>query len=83
MNSYLYIKVLLLILLTVSCCSPGSEVKIIDITKGWAAIDDPVLKYFPEFPDRVVTEVHEDGTYEIRFSLARPINFLKNNKECS
>ena len=44
MGSYLYIKVLpkkvniiLLILLTVSCCSPGSEVKIINIEKGWAA----------------------------------------------
>jgi hypothetical protein len=44
MSPYLYIKVLpkkvnaiLLILLTVSCCSPGSEVKIINIEKGWAA----------------------------------------------
>ena len=83
MNSFLYIKVLLLILLTVSCCSAVSEVKIIDIAKGWAAIADPVSKYFPEIPGRVVTEVYEDETYEIRFSLAKPINFLKNNKEYS
>jgi len=36
------------------------------VEKGLVAIDDPVSKYFPEIPDRVVTRVHEDGSYETR-----------------
>jgi len=36
------------------------------VEKGLVAIDDPVSKYFQEIPDRVVTKVHDDGTYETR-----------------
>ena len=36
------------------------------VEKGLVKIDDPVSKYFPEIPDRVVTVVHNDGTYETR-----------------
>ena len=36
------------------------------VEKGLVAVDDPVSKYFPEIPDRVVTKVNPDGTYETR-----------------
>ena len=36
------------------------------VEKGLVKIDDPVSKYFPEISDRVVTVVHDDGTYETR-----------------
>jgi len=36
------------------------------VEKGLVAIDDPVSKYFPEIPNRVVTKVNQDGTYETR-----------------
>src|SRR5688572_20054670 len=36
------------------------------VEKGLVAIDDPVSKFFPEIPDRVVTKVNQDGTYETR-----------------
>src|SRR3990170_7344916 len=36
------------------------------VEKGLVSIDDPVSKYFPEIPDKVVTAVNEDGTYETR-----------------
>ena len=36
------------------------------VDKGLVSINDPVSKFFPEIPDRVVTKVNEDGTYETR-----------------
>jgi CubicO group peptidase (beta-lactamase class C family) len=45
------------------------------VEKGLVAIDDPVSKYFPQIPDRVVTAVHEDGTYETR-PVASPMTFV-------
>ena len=44
------------------------------VEKGLVKVDDPVSKYFPEIPDRVVTVVHDDGTYETR-SVAAPMTF--------
>jgi CubicO group peptidase (beta-lactamase class C family) len=44
------------------------------VDKGLVAVDDPVSKYFPEIPDRVVTAVHEDGTYETR-PVTTPMTF--------
>ncbi|MEO6539805.1 MAG: serine hydrolase domain-containing protein, partial [Ferruginibacter sp.] len=44
------------------------------VEKGLVKIDDPVSKYFPEIPDRVVTVVHDDGTYETR-PVATPMTF--------
>jgi CubicO group peptidase (beta-lactamase class C family) len=45
------------------------------VEQGRVAIDDPVSKYFPGIPDRVVTKVNEDGTYETR-PVASPMTFL-------
>ena len=45
------------------------------VEKGMVAIDDPVSKYFPEIPDRVVISVNEDGAYETR-SVASPMTFV-------
>ena len=45
------------------------------VEKGLVKIDDPVSKYFPEIPDRVVTVVHNDGTYETR-PVATPMTFI-------
>jgi CubicO group peptidase (beta-lactamase class C family) len=45
------------------------------VEKGLVKIDDPVSKYFPEIPDRVVTVVHDDGTYETR-PVATPLTFV-------
>ena len=42
--------------------------------KGLVKIDDPVSKYFPEISGRVVTVVHDDGTYETR-PAASPMTF--------
>lgn len=36
------------------------------VEKGLVAVDDPVSKYFPGISDKVVTVVHDDGTYETR-----------------
>lgn len=36
------------------------------VEQGKVAIDDPVSKYFPEIPDKVVTKVNPDGTFETR-----------------
>lgn len=44
------------------------------VEKGLVKIDDPVSKYFPEIPDKVVTVVHADGTYETR-PVASPMTF--------
>lgn len=44
------------------------------VEKGLVKIDDPVSKYFPEIPDKVVTVVHKDGTYETR-PVASPMTF--------
>jgi len=44
------------------------------VEKGLVKVDDPVSKYFPEIPDRVVTVVHDDGTYETR-PVASPMTF--------
>jgi len=45
------------------------------VEKGLVAIDDPVSKYLPEIPDRVVTQVNEDGTYESR-PVVSPMTFV-------
>jgi CubicO group peptidase (beta-lactamase class C family) len=45
------------------------------VEQGLVAIDDPVAKYFPEIPDRVVTKVNEDGTYETR-PAGSPMTFV-------
>jgi CubicO group peptidase (beta-lactamase class C family) len=45
------------------------------VEKGLVKIDDPVSKYFPEIPDKVVTVVHNDGTYETR-PVASPMTFI-------
>lgn len=44
------------------------------VEKGLVEIDDPVSHYFPEIPDRVVTKVNEDGTFETR-PVATPMTF--------
>jgi len=44
------------------------------VEKGLVKVDDPVSKYFTEIPDRVVTVVHDDGTYETR-PVASPMTF--------
>lgn len=45
------------------------------VEQGLVKIDDPVAKYFPEIPDRVVTAVHEDGSYETR-PVQSPMTFV-------
>src|SRR5687768_2477992 len=45
------------------------------VEKGLVKIDDPVSKYFSEIPDRVVTTVHNDGTYETR-PVSKPMTFI-------
>lgn len=45
------------------------------VERGLVSIDDPVSKYFPEIPDRVVTAVREDGSYETR-PVATPMTFV-------
>ncbi len=45
------------------------------VEKGLVKIDDPVSKYFPAIPDRVVTTVHKDGTYETR-PVSTPMTFV-------
>lgn len=32
--------------------------------QGYFELDDPVSRWLPDFPDQVLTKVHEDGTYE-------------------
>jgi CubicO group peptidase (beta-lactamase class C family) len=44
------------------------------VEKGLVSINDPVSKFFPEIPDRVVTKVNEDGTYETR-PVKSPMTF--------
>ncbi|MEK6481423.1 serine hydrolase domain-containing protein [Catalinimonas sp. 4WD22] len=44
------------------------------VEKGLVNINDPVSQYFPEISDQVVTEVHEDGTYETS-PVASPMTF--------
>jgi CubicO group peptidase (beta-lactamase class C family) len=44
------------------------------VEKGLVKVDDPVSKYFPEISDRVVTVVHDDGTYETR-PVSTPMTF--------
>ncbi|GAB3241373.1 serine hydrolase domain-containing protein [Hymenobacter seoulensis] len=44
------------------------------VEKGLVKVDDPVAKYFPGIPDKVVTAVHADGTYETR-PVATPMTF--------
>ncbi len=44
------------------------------VEQGLVAIDDPVSKYFPGIPDRVLTKVNPDGTYETR-PVAAPMTF--------
>lgn len=45
------------------------------VEKGLVSINDPVSKYFPGIPDKVVTTVHSDGTYETR-PATRPMTFV-------
>jgi CubicO group peptidase (beta-lactamase class C family) len=45
------------------------------VEKGLVKIDDPVSKYFPQIPDKVVTAVHADGTYETR-PVTKPMTFV-------
>jgi CubicO group peptidase (beta-lactamase class C family) len=44
------------------------------VEKGLVSVDDPVSRYFPEIPDKVVTKVNEDGTYETR-PVSTPMTF--------
>jgi CubicO group peptidase (beta-lactamase class C family) len=44
------------------------------VDKGLVSVDDPVSKYFPGISDKVVTAVHDDGTYETR-PVATPMTF--------
>lgn len=44
------------------------------VEKGLVAVDDPVSKYFPGIPDRVLISVNEDGTYQTR-QAATPMTF--------
>lgn len=44
------------------------------VERGLVKVDDPVSKYFPEISDRVVIEVHDDGTYETR-PVSTPMTF--------
>lgn len=45
------------------------------VEQGLVAIDDKVADYFPEIPDRVVTKVNEDGSYETR-PVETPMTFV-------
>jgi CubicO group peptidase (beta-lactamase class C family) len=45
------------------------------VEKGLVKIYDPVSKYFPEIPDKIVTAVHNDGTYETR-PVSQPMTFI-------
>lgn len=45
------------------------------VEQGRVKIDDPVSKYFPEIPDKVVTKVNPDGTYETR-PVKSPMTFV-------
>ena len=45
------------------------------VEQGVVAIDDAVSNYFPAIPDRVVTAVHADGSYETR-PVASPMTFV-------
>ncbi|HEY9154911.1 MAG TPA: serine hydrolase [Opitutaceae bacterium] len=45
------------------------------VEQGLVSIDDPVSKYFPGISDRVVTEVHPDGTFETR-AAKLPMTFV-------
>ncbi|MGV3587567.1 MAG: serine hydrolase domain-containing protein [Adhaeribacter sp.] len=44
------------------------------VEKGLVAVDDPVSKYFPGIPDKVVTAINDDGTYETR-PVKSPMTF--------
>lgn len=45
------------------------------VEKGLVKIDDPVSKYFPEIPDKIVNAVHNDGTYDTR-QVSKPMTFI-------
>ena len=45
------------------------------VEQGLVAIDDPVSKYFSTIPDRVVTAVHADGSFETR-PASTPMTFV-------
>lgn len=45
------------------------------VEQGLVSIDDPVSKYFPGIPARVVTEVRPDGTYDTRPATS-PMTFV-------
>jgi CubicO group peptidase (beta-lactamase class C family) len=44
------------------------------VEKGLVRIDDPVSKFFSRIPDKVVTAIHDDGSYETR-PVALPMTF--------
>jgi len=44
------------------------------VEQGRVSIDDPVAKYFPEIPNRVVTAINPDGSYETRAAKS-PMTF--------
>lgn len=45
------------------------------VEQGLVDINDPVSNYFPEIPNRVVTKVNEDGSYETR-PAKTPMTFV-------
>lgn len=45
------------------------------VEKGLVDIHDPVSDYFPGIPDEVITELHEDGSYETR-PVETPMTFV-------
>ena len=45
------------------------------VEKGLVKIDEPVSKYFPDIPDKVVTAVHPDGTFDTR-PVSTPMTFV-------
>lgn len=45
------------------------------VEKGLVDINDPVSKYFPEIPDRVLVSINDDGSYETR-PVSTPMTFV-------
>lgn len=45
------------------------------VDKGLVKIDDPVSKYFPGIPNRVITQLNDDGSFETR-EASTPITFI-------
>lgn len=45
------------------------------VEQGLVDINDPVSKYFPGIPDKVITAINEDGSYETR-PASTPMTFV-------